>query len=913
MPKKIVHKRAASKGVRPDSSYISPGEIALNINSQDPGLFILDSSLTARKVGPTSVSPEQPSLSPSRGELWYDTSKDTLKICLNPSLGFNEVRSKAVTSGGRNVFYVCPADPESSDSFENDGLTLPFRTLNRAAIEVARKSILRSKDDQDFYGKFTIVVLPGTSTVYNSPGKPVSFFTSGEGYIAEGRTSVIPDSLEYFNSEKGGVIIPRGCSVIGLDQYKSEVCPSDPESPLMKLTGGSSLSSLSTSDKKVTSVISSVNLLSEDSSVAIFGTKDSNGLRYGDKISMSVSGISSIPLGSLNFDIFSREIYWVEPLDDKTFLLRKNDPANGKPADYVLSEESFPQSLIRSVRIIVSVTPECHDRAFLASVASRRELSDFYVKVQRSFPSEFLDTYSNHEISKDEVEGDIFLKDINLSSDYGMSLAEFSLVNRAYVSGCLTRISQNRSDIYEVYFLKEWVPAREAYRRSKGYDESEVEEVDVMNYLSSLPPNSKRLVKGRGSFGILAKGGGISVTVSSCSFYGHDIPLVSQDGAYISAGTSNVYDGEPLSEGFSKDSPLKEGVSLLSFGVPRKIESWLADSNVNYIRTNMIPSGSLDESEISYDSLPISEEPDTSPYRLLSGDWVWAKKKSDGSWLKAQLQSDYVPGSLELRLVKEGNGFSGQTISDIYLRRYKEERPWYERKYHLVLDSEVPVGSMMEFGVDNEKVHPGSSLSDESGVGQIFRVTECHKVSDTKSYVSLKLFDYVRPYLAEKVYSLGDLVSKEGRVYELTDKGWLLHDSAIVSYDEPFDVVKQRPRDSLLSIGDKDYESYTQGDSYVRGLPMNSGRFELVVDGDDGVSGIGVLDKEELESKETVLRLIHLLGYETFGDGSDPLPEGSRGYALSNAPWPLKFLKPSMIETVVPGRETYGGLVTLKV
>ena len=98
----------------------------------------------------------------------------------------------------------------------------PFATLNRAVIEAG---IITSKDyfsgtSQDFL-RVCIVLAPGTYDLLCGQGEAtsaISAFTSS--------TTVDDAYLRGFNPEtKGGIILPRGCSVVSLDLRKTILRP----------------------------------------------------------------------------------------------------------------------------------------------------------------------------------------------------------------------------------------------------------------------------------------------------------------------------------------------------------------------------------------------------------------------------------------------------------------------------------------------------------------------------------------------------------------------------------------------------------------------------------------------------------------------------------------------------------------
>lgn len=160
------------------------------------------------------------------------------------------------------ILYVDPSSLDSTDSIENQGnsLTRPFKTIQRALIEAARFSYQRGLDN-DRFGKTTILLYPGEHIVDNRPGWiPYgsnnfllrSSDTSSNFPPLSGTTDFnlsSPDNQLYkFNSISGGVIVPRGTSIVGLDLRKTKIRPKyipDPENDVIeraaifKLTGSS--------------------------------------------------------------------------------------------------------------------------------------------------------------------------------------------------------------------------------------------------------------------------------------------------------------------------------------------------------------------------------------------------------------------------------------------------------------------------------------------------------------------------------------------------------------------------------------------------------------------------------------------------------------------------------------------------
>jgi hypothetical protein len=137
-----------------------------------------------------------------------------------------------------NILYVNPNDLDSTDSIENQGnsLTRPFKTIQRALIEAARFSYQKGLDN-DRFGKTTILLYPGEHVVDNRPGW-IPTTTANEYLRRDGITSsdfsswdlttnfdltTFDNALYKLNSVSGGVILPRGTSIVGLDLRKTKI------------------------------------------------------------------------------------------------------------------------------------------------------------------------------------------------------------------------------------------------------------------------------------------------------------------------------------------------------------------------------------------------------------------------------------------------------------------------------------------------------------------------------------------------------------------------------------------------------------------------------------------------------------------------------------------------------------------
>ena len=155
----------------------------------------------------------------------------------------NKLENFIKNTEGR-ILYVNPNDLDATDGIENQGnsLTKPFKTIQRALLESARFSYLRG-DDNDIVEKTTILLYPGEHLIDNRPGYAIkdvngtatAVSPSGAESFAGNELTLTLDSnfdltqedniLHKFNSINGGIIIPRGTSLVGLDLRKTKIRP----------------------------------------------------------------------------------------------------------------------------------------------------------------------------------------------------------------------------------------------------------------------------------------------------------------------------------------------------------------------------------------------------------------------------------------------------------------------------------------------------------------------------------------------------------------------------------------------------------------------------------------------------------------------------------------------------------------
>ena len=137
------------------------------------------------------------------------------------------------------ILYVSPADLDSTDSILNQGNSLarPFKTIQRALLESARFSYVGG-DNNDHTERTTILLMPGDHIVDNRPSRHIIKDSNGAAKYGDINTDLpnfnldsnfdltqSSNDLAKFNSTEGGVIVPRGTSIVGLDLRKTKVRP----------------------------------------------------------------------------------------------------------------------------------------------------------------------------------------------------------------------------------------------------------------------------------------------------------------------------------------------------------------------------------------------------------------------------------------------------------------------------------------------------------------------------------------------------------------------------------------------------------------------------------------------------------------------------------------------------------------
>lgn len=160
------------------------------------------------------------------------------------------------------IIYVDVNAIDSTDSVTNTGTSplVPFKSIQRALIECSRVSY-QAGSKNDRFNFTTVVINPGTYTIDNRPGFIPISSSDFLKRSSESTSDLSPwdtttnfdltsenNTLYKLNSIFGGVIIPKGCSLVCIDLRKTKFRPlyvPNPENSnieraaIFRVTGGS--------------------------------------------------------------------------------------------------------------------------------------------------------------------------------------------------------------------------------------------------------------------------------------------------------------------------------------------------------------------------------------------------------------------------------------------------------------------------------------------------------------------------------------------------------------------------------------------------------------------------------------------------------------------------------------------------
>jgi len=544
---KIIFKRSSLLGKRPTGANLEPGEIGLNTNSNDPGLFFEVNDGSVVKAGPTSYLPEAPTQTPALGELWVDS--DTKALSIGNGTG-NWQKVAAPFLGGTDglTVFVAPDYPNATDSLSNDGQTVPFVTINRAVLEVTKNIIQNSLSGiAQGNNRYLIVLAPGQHCVVNTPGVTTGNFDVD---FSDLNHEVTQSELARFNpAEVGGLILPRGVSIIGLDLKKCEVHPvyvpkythpafpvpysqqvggpayaNEPLSSVFRWSGNSYVSNFTGLDKIERRLGTKVTR-QEGTGWAVIRTERPHGLGFNDFVQITYSD-STDQIGAT----FASGAYYVNPLNSFEFLISSGywggsleSPviSTSMPASYFTTDiDSSPKFNIWNIYPYYVPTDGesyelasySHHRLSVIKNASLEQLNNFYVKVQKAFSSYFAGqvvtelaspaeyqivaptsgTYPDNLPTNSTDNSSPYQNMVNHRSDYGMANGDYdgtivSGFKSVIINSSTAVVLQKDPVAYELYSTssQDWIQLTEYTKQTLGGADS-ITSIPVSEQLQNL-------------------------------------------------------------------------------------------------------------------------------------------------------------------------------------------------------------------------------------------------------------------------------------------------------------------------------------------------------------------------------------------------------------------------------------------
>lgn len=798
----IKHKHSGAPYDRPTPKQLSLGEIGLNVSETDPGLYIaLNDNNTVSKIGPTAYGPVPPPTTPQTagGETWFDTSNHSLNIWERPS----QVWSKTHPTHTHTLF-VNSTDSSSSDSLDNHGTHRPFQTLNRACLEVGRRTLTGDKE------KFLIVLQSEEIAALNDKGYPVEKFTTSTIPFAKHESLSLTDLIS-FNDKEGGIIIPNGTSIIGLNPPKNTLRPSyvplwnkedgAEHTSLLRWDNGCSLCGLSFSDKTQDLIV----------------FKHNNTLTTNFPHHLNSNNYETL---ALDQSLATTKEFVAIPLSPTTFELIH---PNNSPTHI----DDFP-----SPQFVLHRLNKTHHTVAAISDATEESLSNYYEKIKFAFSALHSEL---SVIQENRSNSPISVNQITLNTNYGMK----GIVSSKTIQIHRFNYNANQSDpsVYEVYGNTKWTTTssvpKNNYLNSRLYHkitptvEGRVEDRSDCRFYGLLSHGKGRVSlgefytnSGERYGGLCAKSGG-KITVRNSAINNIDIEgyFVEKSPSVFSAVGIKIPSEIPVSE----------------LQRPSNIEKIYINNTVKTITANSITFAK---------PLRIS---DLKPYSIGENSVVYFDSKESGIALRAKTVAGgtWISGdNSTINTAEQDADIMPDDVGTPYIKRFIDPRPPSDAHYYLhitttAINHKPPsVGDIIRIE-PQEVVTQGRQLdaSDAGGHNRTFFVADvinkdkydkfnC-QYEKTRSlnhdyYISLGLLDNSLPWVTGIERGRGSVVTHQNLAYRCVEhdldgdslNGSVWEQHSPIPHQLPFNEENNDPLEFLPN------ENYTNH-SFTRGITLS--------------------------------------------------------------------------------------------
>jgi len=586
------------------------------------------------------------------------------------------------------ILYVSPSDLDATDSISNSGnsQTAPFKTVQRALIEAARFSY-QVGNNNDITEKTTILLMPGDHLIDNRPGFAIKASsniakTLSPAGVEQNASQILnldlesnfdltqEDNILYkFNSIHGGVIVPRGTSIVGLDLRKTKIRPkyvpnptnNTPETAIFRITGACYFWQFSIFDGKDTELVytNNSNFTGVNLSNPTFSHHKLTCFEYADGVNVdSRTGLTDLNMYYHKLSIaygtgsFNRDITDKFPASTEGFASRRPefeivgafaaDPISivkaesgqgGAPSNVVTVTTQTEHNLDVGTPIkIRGVIPQAYNVSSKVTSISSTNPKIFTYSLE-SFDAELVTPASNVTGATVVVETDTvggaspYIFNISLRSVYGMNgmHADGSKATgfRSMVVAQFTGVSLQKDD-------RSFVKYDSSTRTYNGLDINEVTGQELSSQSSATDPSkvfhldSNAIYRSGWETRHVKISNDSILQIVSVFAIGYNTHFEAQSGADASITNSNSNFGQLalVSDGFKKNAFQKDDRAFITHIIPPRAIT-TAEEDIDWISIDMGKTDSVNNNARLY-LFGFSSE-DVKPPSITQGFRIGAK------------------------------------------------------------------------------------------------------------------------------------------------------------------------------------------------------------------------------------------------------------------------------------------------
>ena len=761
MAQTITHKHSNNPDERPNSRQLALGEIGINSSDQSPGLFTPLTDGTISKIGPIQMGSSQPILNNdvAGGEEWFDLSNEELKIWES-----SQARWIPTSHRNTNTVLVDSLSPNSSDELLNNGQNRPFRTLNRACLEITKRLVLNENPTDTNY---TILLQSSDIAAINDPGLALNNFRN-ENEPLNNESQITHNMLIQLNALTGGIVVPPNTSIRATNPNKTTIRPTytppwaastyadlslSATTAILKWTDRCSVDGLNFSDKRESIVINQL-------------SKSDNG---------NLVLKSTIPHTFSSTQLDQIELYYVQtfnnsnnriPLD--TYLIKPIDSfrfelvgANNETISYnsFISQTSVD---LDQGYLLIGRGNTTHHRVSIIEDGSDQDVALLNNKISHLYSqlrpanSTIIETSSIPQSSGFNIN---YVTNLSLNTRWGLNGIKSN--KTIQIDGFLYSAQQNDPQVYEIYSNGTWSSLSQIYNDfAEALQDTPLETPETPNIPTETPQNPIEFLKTISSENIrffyryADSSTGEIDPKSDTRFYG----LVAGQSSFVEAyrviesdrsvsagfltkqgghiGFSNSKLNSIRTVGFSTTSrPEVRGFEIIGLRRPLNIPQSELERSCSfekiYINLPIHSIATTSSTDFTATELTLAgqlnPQTDLLPYVLQPGDLIYADwldsgisfnaaiPENDDNWLTISADSN-TEIAVESPNIIPAEAFDVADFGLPYIRRFVDNRPVRDRHYYFHIrttqENRQPpqVGDILQL-VPSTQIQPGSQLS----------------------------------------------------------------------------------------------------------------------------------------------------------------------------------------------------------